>query len=73
MSTVDIVKKLEALPEAKRLEVVRLIDSFASVASSNAVPGLYDRIVERADRIAATFGTSGDAVEDVRELRDKRR
>jgi Mg/Co/Ni transporter MgtE len=73
MSTVDIVKKLEALPEAKRLEVVRLIDSFAGAASSRAEPGLYERIVKRADKIAAISSTASDAVKDVRELRDERR
>lgn len=73
MSTVEIIKKLDALPEAKRLEVVRLIESFADDASAKATPGLYDRIVSRADELAATYGPFSDAVEDIRELRDARR
>jgi hypothetical protein len=73
MISIEIIKKLETLPEAKRLEVVRLIESLAGDAPAKAAPGLYDRIVDRADKLAAAYGPFSDSVGDIRELRDERR
>lgn len=75
MVNVDLVRKIEALPEAERLEVARFVDSLAArVGSSPKTPEhLYERIVERAERIFALHGSLGDSTADIRELRDNGR
>lgn len=75
MTTIDLVKRIEALPEAERLEVALFVDSLtARLNSSPETPEhLYDRIVVRAERIYALRGSLGDSTADIRELRDDRR
>ena len=75
MTTVDLVKRIEALPEAEKLEVARFVDSLT--ARLNSTPGtpqnLYERIVSRSERIYARYGFLGDSTADIRELRENGR
>ena len=75
MTTTDLVKRIEALPEAEKLAVARFVDSLtARLNSSPETPEhLYERIVGRAERIYALHGPLGDSTADIRELRDNGR
>ena len=75
MTTVDLVKRIEGLPEAEKLAVARFVDSLtARLASSPETPEhLYERIVGRAERIYSLHGPLGDSTADIRELRDNGR
>ncbi len=57
MTTVDLVKRIEALPEAEKPETPE---------------HLYERIVGRAERIYALHGPLGDSTAEIRELRQGR-
>ena len=75
MTTVDLVKRIEALPEADKLEVARFVDTLSARAhsSSETPEDLYERIVGRAERTYALHGALGDSTSDIRELRDNGR
>ena len=78
MSTIDLVKRIEALPEGKKVQIVRLVDSLSNeTLPSEGVPRadeeLLDRIVRQADAIYALYGPLGDSTLDVREFRDNGR
>jgi hypothetical protein len=74
MTTVDLVKRIEALPEAEKLAVARFVDSLtARLNSSPETPEhVYERIVGRAERIYALHGSIGDSTAEIRELRQGR-
>ncbi len=75
MTTVDLVKRIEALPEEEKLAVARFVDSLtARLESGPKTPEhLYERIVGRAERIYALRGPLGDSTADIRALRDNGR
>ncbi len=75
MTTVDLVKRIEALPEAEKLAVARFVDSLTArlELSSDTPEDLYERIVGRAERIYALHGPLGDSTADLRDLRDNGR
>ena len=74
MTTGDLVKRIEALPEAEKLAVACFVDSLtARLKSSPEIPEhLYERIVGRAERIYALHGPLGDSTAEIRELRQGR-
>lgn len=74
MTTVDLVKRIEALPEAEKLAVARFVDSLTARLNSSAETPehLYERIVGRAERIFALHGPLDDSTAEIRELREGR-